>query len=149
MYTILQSDHTVSISSISVGASLHHLTGSRDLAKCFGIFAVIHRMIKTSETLTRIIREVLDDFMADNVIYLELRSTPRDLEGRPHISLSVQNIVKLIYFQCHFLHRWDDSMGVCQSIDHRDRGAQQIARSQDDSETSPKFRSLEKSSAKY
>ena len=25
--------------------------------------------------------ELLDDFMADNVIYLELRSTPRTLEG--------------------------------------------------------------------
>jgi hypothetical protein len=25
--------------------------------------------------------EVLEDFMADNVIYLELRSTPRTLEG--------------------------------------------------------------------
>ena len=72
---------------------MHHLTGSRDLEKCFGIFAVIHRMIKTSETLTRIISEVFEDFMADNVVYLELRSTPRELEGKPHMPFSSLNIV--------------------------------------------------------
>lgn len=31
--------------------------------------------------------EVLEDFMADNVIYLELRSTPRTLEGNIVINI--------------------------------------------------------------
>ena len=39
-------------------------------------------MIKTKEIVSRIIDEVLDDFMKDNVIYLELRTTPRELPGK-------------------------------------------------------------------
>lgn len=41
--------------------------------------------------------EVLEDFMADNVIYLELRSTPRTLEG---------NIVIDIYNSEHYRFRY-------------------------------------------
>lgn len=41
--------------------------------------------------------EVLEDFMADNVIYLELRSTPRTLEG---------NIVINIYDTEHYRFRF-------------------------------------------
>jgi adenosine deaminase len=57
------------------------LEGTRDLNKCFGIFHAIHDMIRSKEIISRIMDEVLEDFMEDNVIYLELRTTPRDLPG--------------------------------------------------------------------
>ena len=68
--------------------TLELLKGQRDLIKCFGIFHAIHGMIKTKNTVSRIIQEVLMDFMEDNVIYLELRTTPRDLLGERSYSIS-------------------------------------------------------------
>jgi hypothetical protein len=38
-------------------------------------------MIQSKQTVLRVLLEVLEDFMSENVIYLELRSTPRTLEG--------------------------------------------------------------------
>jgi adenosine deaminase len=63
------------------------LEGNRDLRKCFGIFHEIHKLISTRDILKRVLMEVLEDFMADNVIYLELRSTPRTLEGNIVINI--------------------------------------------------------------
>ena len=63
------------------------LEGNRDLRKCFGIFNEIHKLIRTTDALRRIVQEVLEDFMADNVIYLELRSTPRALEGNIFVKI--------------------------------------------------------------
>ena len=60
----------------------HLLDGDRNLSKCFGIFHAIHDMIRTREILSRIIDDVLFDFMKDNVIYLEIRTTPRNLPGK-------------------------------------------------------------------
>lgn len=51
--------------------------GDRTLAECFKLFDVIHRITTDHDTITRITREVVKDFAADNVRYLELRSTPK------------------------------------------------------------------------
>ena len=51
----------------------------RSLDACFAIFAAIHQTITTLATVRRVASEVLDDFAADNVRYLELRTTPRAL----------------------------------------------------------------------
>eukprot|EP01118_Nematostelium_gracile_P014679 TRINITY_DN577_c0_g1_i2.p1 TRINITY_DN577_c0_g1~~TRINITY_DN577_c0_g1_i2.p1 ORF type:complete len:266 (+),score=70.53 TRINITY_DN577_c0_g1_i2:219-1016(+) len=40
---------------------------------------MIHQMFNTKEATSRIIREVIEDFASDNVKYLELRTTPRNL----------------------------------------------------------------------
>ena len=46
---------------------------------CFSLFNVVYEVIRSKEILRRIILEVFEDFMKDNVIYLELRTTPRSL----------------------------------------------------------------------
>lgn len=56
-----------------------YLEGSRDLHKCFALFGAIHGLIDHQDILKRVLVEVLQDFSADNVIYLELRTTPRRL----------------------------------------------------------------------
>ena len=56
-----------------------HLNGQRDLNKCFALFQAIHRVIDRKEILKHVLFEILHDFMDDNVIYLELRTTPRIL----------------------------------------------------------------------
>jgi adenosine deaminase len=51
--------------------------GDRTLAECFKLFDVIHRITTDHDVITRITREVVEDFAADNVRYLELRTTPK------------------------------------------------------------------------
>jgi len=52
----------------------------RSLNDCFRIFKGIHEAVRTKCSLRRIVRECLDDFSQENVVYLELRSTPRCLD---------------------------------------------------------------------
>lgn len=52
-----------------------------DLKSCFQVFNLIHRVIDSLAILRRITIEVVESFAADNVRYLELRSTPRSLDG--------------------------------------------------------------------
>ena len=52
----------------------------RSLDACFGIFAAIHKTVTNHKAVERVCREVLEDFAADNVQYLELRTTPRALD---------------------------------------------------------------------
>jgi adenosine deaminase len=58
----------------------------RSLDACFAIFGAIHKTVTNLANVRRVAREVLEDFAADNVKYLELRTTPRalsdaDVEG--------------------------------------------------------------------
>ena len=41
------------------------------------MFALIHEVTTEHATITRISREVVEDFAADRVVYLELRTTPK------------------------------------------------------------------------
>jgi adenosine deaminase len=43
----------------------------------FHIFGLIHNVINDKASLTRLTHEVLEDFAHDNVMYLELRTTPK------------------------------------------------------------------------
>ena len=56
-----------------------HSAGDRTLAEVFQVFGVIHQVTTDHATLTRITQEVIEDFAADNVQYLELRTTPKVL----------------------------------------------------------------------
>lgn len=51
--------------------------GDRTLAECFRLFDIIHRCTTSHAVIARLAREVAEDFAADNVIYLELRTTPK------------------------------------------------------------------------
>ena len=51
--------------------------GNRTLSECFQLFDVIHQVTTEHATVTRITREVVEDLAADNVIYAELRTTPK------------------------------------------------------------------------
>ncbi|MCO5592069.1 hypothetical protein L7F22_046063 [Adiantum nelumboides] len=53
------------------------LKGNRSLAECFKLFDLIHLLTTDHNIITRITKEVVEDFAAENVIYLELRTTPK------------------------------------------------------------------------
>lgn len=49
----------------------------RTLQQCFRLFDSIHRLVRSLDVVTRIAREAVEDFAADNVRYVEFRTTPR------------------------------------------------------------------------
>ncbi|CAI5704770.1 unnamed protein product [Peronospora effusa] len=61
------------------GSDPRRLPKKRSLDECFTMFGLIHQVVVSRRVLRRIVVEVVEDFAAENVKYLELRSTPRDL----------------------------------------------------------------------
>ncbi|XP_073308051.1 N6-mAMP deaminase [Primulina huaijiensis] len=53
------------------------LKNDRSLSEVFKMFDLIHILTTDHKTVTRITKEVIEDFAADNVVYLELRTTPK------------------------------------------------------------------------
>ncbi|KAG7252504.1 hypothetical protein CRUP_001726 [Coryphaenoides rupestris] len=50
----------------------------RTLDECFQVFKVIHQLVDTEEDILMVAKDVINEFAADGVKYLELRSTPRE-----------------------------------------------------------------------
>ncbi|KAM9753164.1 N6-Methyl-AMP deaminase [Menidia menidia] len=50
----------------------------RTLDECFEVFKVIHKLVDTEEAILLVATDVIREFAADGVKYLELRSTPRE-----------------------------------------------------------------------
>lgn len=53
------------------------VNSDRSLAECFKLFDMIHLLTTDHKIITRISKEVIEDFAAENVVYLELRTTPK------------------------------------------------------------------------
>ncbi|XP_064807253.1 adenosine deaminase-like protein isoform X1 [Oncorhynchus masou masou] len=49
----------------------------RTRRRCFQVFKVIHQLVDTEEDILMVAKDVIREFAADGVKYLELRSTPR------------------------------------------------------------------------
>lgn len=53
--------------------------GKIDLKGAFTLFPIVHKVIASKQILKRVLLEVIEDYMTENTIYLELRTTPRAL----------------------------------------------------------------------
>ncbi|TRY56103.1 hypothetical protein DNTS_015235 [Danionella cerebrum] len=51
----------------------------RSLDECFQVFKVIHQLVDSGEDILLVAKAVIQEFAADGVKYLELRSTPREV----------------------------------------------------------------------
>ncbi|GAU18362.1 hypothetical protein TSUD_202510 [Trifolium subterraneum] len=58
------------------------LKNDRSLAEVFKLFDVIHILTTDHATVTRITKEVVEDFASENVVYVELRTTPKKNESK-------------------------------------------------------------------
>lgn len=81
--------------SVAQGVSLD-TDGELNLEKCFKLFGVLHRIVSSIDILKRITQEVLNDYMAESTIYLELRTTPRNLSDGTTVERYVEFLVELI-----------------------------------------------------
>ncbi|XP_044455488.1 N6-mAMP deaminase isoform X3 [Triticum aestivum] len=53
------------------------MKNDRSLPECFRLFDLFHILTTDHDTVTRIAKEVVGDFAAENVVYLEIRTTPK------------------------------------------------------------------------
>ncbi|KAL4419191.1 hypothetical protein ABPG77_007781 [Micractinium sp. CCAP 211/92] len=67
---------------------------SRTLGECFKLFDVIHRITTDHDVITRITREVIEDMAADNVVYAELRTTPK---ARPEHGMTKESYLDAVF----------------------------------------------------
>ncbi|KAG1371149.1 putative protein ecdysoneless [Cocos nucifera] len=58
------------------------MKNGRSLPECFKLFDLYHILTTDHETVSRITKEVVEDFAAENVVYLELRTTPKKNEAK-------------------------------------------------------------------
>lgn len=113
----------------------------RSLKDCFDMFAEIPKAVDDLVALRRITTEALKDFAAQNVVYLELRSTPKRLlhrhcSGDPKTSSKmatkeeyIQTILQVMdEFEkesttnmiCRFIIAVDRSQSISDAIEHVD-----------------------------
>jgi adenosine deaminase len=62
----------------------------------FTIFSFVHRVVNSKERLSRVVHEVLEDFNEDNCVYLELRTTPKPLNGLSKLEYiqTIENVIQ-------------------------------------------------------
>uniref|UniRef100_A0A8B9L220 Adenosine deaminase domain-containing protein n=1 Tax=Astyanax mexicanus TaxID=7994 RepID=A0A8B9L220_ASTMX len=72
----------------------------RTLDECFQVFKVIHQLVDSEEDILMVAKAVIQEFAADGVKYLELRSTPRE-ETKTGLSKRryVETVIEAIH-QC-------------------------------------------------
>ena len=63
-----------------INDEIQNKRSTRSLSECFAIFRSIHGILRTKEILKRVLWEALEDYMSSGVCYLELRSTPRNMD---------------------------------------------------------------------
>lgn len=67
------------------------------LQKPFELFPVVHQLVNSLPIVSRILTEMIEDYYHDNTIYLEIRTTPRNLMDGTSKSQYVQSLVEQIY----------------------------------------------------
>ncbi|KQK14824.1 hypothetical protein BRADI_1g18810v3 [Brachypodium distachyon] len=69
------------------------MKNGRSLPECFKLFDLFHILTTDHDTVTRITKEVVGDFAAENVVYLEIRTTPKNNEAKGMTKRSYMNAV--------------------------------------------------------
>ncbi|PNT74615.1 hypothetical protein BRADI_1g18815v3 [Brachypodium distachyon] len=69
------------------------MKNGRSLPECTKLFDLFHILTTDHDTVTRITKEVVGDFAAENVVYLEIRTTPKNNEAKGMTKRSYVNAV--------------------------------------------------------
>ncbi|WOL06722.1 adenosine deaminase-like protein isoform X1 [Canna indica] len=82
--TLLELAKVLGEKGVIVFADVAHviMKNGRSLPECFMLFDLFHILTTDHQTVTRITKEVIEDFAAENVVYLELRTTPKKNEAK-------------------------------------------------------------------
>ncbi|KAL0042763.1 hypothetical protein WJX79_010027 [Trebouxia sp. C0005] len=91
-------------------------TGTRSLPEGFKLFAVIHTITTTHAILTRITREVVEDCAEDNIVHLELRTTPK---ARPEHGMTKASYCDAVLAGLQQYRSSQESTDRAQAYQHR------------------------------
>ncbi|KAJ4951900.1 hypothetical protein NE237_028732 [Protea cynaroides] len=82
--TLLELAKQLGDEGVLVFADVEHviMKNRMSMAECFKLFDLIHVVTTDHATVTRITKEVVEDFAAENTVYLELRTTPKKNESK-------------------------------------------------------------------
>lgn len=81
----------------------------RTLNDCFAMFKIIHTIVDDEEAVAMVAHDVVLEFAADGVVYLELRSTPR---ANPTTGMTKQSYIDAV------LKGIDSSLAKCSQLIH-------------------------------
>ncbi|GAO52288.1 Metallo-dependent hydrolase [Saitoella complicata NRRL Y-17804] len=94
---------SVRLSTLRELAAMHNIDPSsamflnhmddRTLTECFGVFEVVHKITTSHQVLRRITREMCEDAEEDGVVYMEIRTTPKD---RPEVNMTKRSYVEAV-----------------------------------------------------
>jgi adenosine deaminase len=74
----------------------------------FDLFPVVHKLVNSIEIVKRVLHEMVEDYIAENVIYLEIRTTPRSLPdgttAREYVKTLVSEIAAINQKQSGTIH---------------------------------------------
>ncbi|EEF43898.1 Adenosine deaminase, putative [Ricinus communis] len=82
--TLLELARVLGDKGVVVFSDVEHviLKNDRSLVEVFKLFDLIHILTTDHDTVTRITKEVVEDFASENVVYLELRTTPKKNDSK-------------------------------------------------------------------
>ncbi|XP_011648396.1 adenosine deaminase-like protein [Pogonomyrmex barbatus] len=92
----LQKLYKIQYSDSTYDPAVLDITNFSSLSECFKIFDIAHALTITPETVFIATCDVIKEFHEDNVIYLELRSTPRAVNNSMTKTEYLQAIIKAI-----------------------------------------------------
>lgn len=84
--------HKMKLGSSDENFVVPDITEMKNLEECFKVFGIAHSLTNTPDAVRLATRDVVREFAEDGVVYLELRTTPRDL-GR---AMSREEYVKAV-----------------------------------------------------
>ncbi|XP_068668455.1 N6-mAMP deaminase isoform X2 [Aristolochia californica] len=83
------------------------LKDDRSLVETFKLFDLIHILTTDHATVTRITKEVVEDFALENVVYLELRTTPKNeaigMTKRSYMEAVIKGLRAVDSVDCSFV----------------------------------------------
>ncbi|KAK7359749.1 hypothetical protein VNO77_01714 [Canavalia gladiata] len=90
---------------------------NRSLTEVFKMFDLIHILTTDHATVTRITREVIEDFAAENVVYLELRTTPKrndsiGMSKRSYVEAVLKGLRSVTSVDVAFIPNCEDSRSL-------------------------------------
>ncbi|KAK2447800.1 adenosine deaminase [Trifolium repens] len=100
-------------------SQMEHVITKYDLSliEVFQFFDLIHNVITDHNIVTRITKEVIEDFASDNVVYLELRTTPKrndsiGMSKRSYVDAVIKGLRSVNSVDVDFVPKTEDSKSL-------------------------------------
>ncbi|KAL4628426.1 hypothetical protein ACB092_05G237900 [Castanea dentata] len=127
--TLLELARVLGEKGVIVFSDVEHviLKNDRSLTEVFKLFDLIHILTTDHTTVKRITQEVIEDFASENVVYLELRTTPKrndsiGMTKRSYMEAVMEGLRAVSPVDVAFAPHNDDAGSLRESLPINDAG---------------------------